>query len=102
MIHVIATIELEAGRRDDFLVEFHKFVADVRNEAGCIAYGPTIDTQTDIEAQQQKGSDVVTVVEQWEDVDTLKAHSVAPHMLEYRPKVKDMVRQMTLHILEPA
>ena len=102
MIHVIATIELQPGRRDDFLEEFHKIVAAVRNEDGCIAYGPTIDAQTDIDPQQQNGGDVVTVVEQWEDVDALKAHLVAPHMLEYRPKVQDMVRQMTLHILEPA
>jgi quinol monooxygenase YgiN len=102
MIHVIATIELQPGRREDFLAEFHKIVPAVRAEAGCIEYGPAVDADTDIAAQQRKGADVVTVVEKWESLDALKAHLVAPHMQEYRPRVKELVRQSTLHVLKPA
>ncbi len=37
-----------------------------------------------------------------ESVEHLKQHLVAPHMEEYRPKVKDMVVKTTLVILAPA
>ena len=102
MIHVIATIELQPGHRDDFLAEFQQLVPAVREEDGCIEYGPAVDAVSGIDAQQTKGADVVTVMEKWESIDALKAHLVAPHMQAYRPKVKEMVRGMTLHILEPA
>ena len=102
MIHVIATIEIADGQRDVFLKEFHKIVPAVRDEEGCIDYGPTIDSDTDIEKQTLKGINVVTVVEKWESKEALKAHLVAAHMAEYRERVKDLVLGMTLHILEPA
>ena len=101
MIYVIATAELQPGCRDKFLAEFHKIVTAVREEKGCIEYGPTVDAQTDIGSQLQTGADVVTIVEKWESVDALKAHLVAPHMQEYRPKVKDLVKNTSLHILQP-
>lgn len=101
MIHVIATIALNPGTRDHFLVEFQKIVAPVRAEAGCLDYGPTIDAESGIAAQGATRPDVVTVVERWESLEHLQAHLVAPHMLEYRPKVKDFVKSVTLQILEP-
>ena len=102
MIHVIATIELNEGRRDDFLEEFHKLVPLVHAEDGCIEYGPTVDAETDISAQPPRRADVVTVVEKWASLDHLKRHLAAPHMLAYRPKVKEMVVRTTLAILAPA
>lgn len=101
LIHVIATIELNAGTRDAFLAEFQKIVAPVRAEAGCLDYGPTIDTNTGIAAQGSVRPDVVTVVERWASLEHLQAHLVAPHMVEYRPKVKDFVKSVKLRILEP-
>jgi quinol monooxygenase YgiN len=102
MIHVIATIDLVEGSRQAFLVEFQKLVPLVRAEAGCIEYGPTIDVASGMGAQVPLRVNVVTVVEKWADLAALKAHSVAPHMQEYRPRVKDMVKSTTLQILEPA
>lgn len=102
MIFVIATIEVADGHRDQFLAEFRKIVPAVRQEAGCVEYGPAVDAVTDIEAQQTKGHNTVTVVEQWESVAALKAHLAAAHMQEYRQRVKPLVTGMTLHILEPA
>ncbi len=45
---------------------------------------------------------MTTIVEKWESVDALKAHLVAPHMVEYREKVKGMMQEFKLTILEPA
>ena len=102
MIYVIASIQLKPGTRDAFLAEFHRLVPKVRAENGCLDYGPTVDAQTDIAAQVPNRDDVVTIVEQWESLDALKAHLAAPHMAEYRGNVKDYVVGSTLQILQPA
>ena len=102
MIHVIATVELNPGTRDKFLAEFRKLIPDVKAEAGCIEYGPTIDAETDIAIQYKLGADRVVVVEKWETVAALKAHGVAPHMQAYRAKGKDYVKGMVLRVLSPA
>ena len=102
MIHVIATIELAPGTRDKFLMEFRKLVPEVKAEAGCIAYGPAIDAETDIPTQARIGLDKVVIVEQWESIAALKAHAVAPHMQAYRLRVKEFVKGMDLRVLAPA
>jgi quinol monooxygenase YgiN len=101
MIHVLATIEIAPGKRDAFLAEFRKLVPEVKAEDGCLEYGPAIDAETDISTQAHIGENKVVVVEQWENIDALKAHSVAPHMQAYRARVKDYVKGMELRILEP-
>jgi quinol monooxygenase YgiN len=102
MIHVIATIELVDGKRQAFLQEFRKLVPFVRAEAGCLEYGPAVDVASGIGAQVPLRENVVTVVEKWADLPALKAHLVAPHMQEYRPRVKEIVKSTTLQVLEPA
>ena len=102
MIHVIATIELAPGTRDAFLTEFRQLIPDVKAEAGCIAYGPAVDAETDIPTQARIGADKVVIVEQWESVAALKAHAVAPHMQAYRVRVKEFVKGMELRVLSPA
>ncbi|MDB5306498.1 MAG: antibiotic biosynthesis monooxygenase [Gemmataceae bacterium] len=101
MIHVIATIELAPGTRERFLEEFRKLYAPVRAEAGCIEYGAAVDEPTSSPAQVLAGEDVVVVVEKWESVEALAAHTAAPHMAEYRPRVKDFVRGVRLQVLRP-
>jgi quinol monooxygenase YgiN len=100
MIHVIATIELAEGKRDDFLAEFHAIVPLVLAEAGCLDYGPTVDVETVLPNVEPRPN-VVTVVERWESTDDLEAHLLAPHMVEYRKRVKNFVQAVQLHILEP-
>jgi quinol monooxygenase YgiN len=102
MLHVIATIELQPGQREKVLDEFRKIVPLVRAEKGCLAYGPTVDLATDISAQAPLQKDVVVVVEQWEDLDSLEAHLAAPHMTEYRPRVKPLIARAQLQVLAPA
>jgi quinol monooxygenase YgiN len=101
MIHVLATIELHPGRREAFLAEFAKIVPLVKAEAGCLEYGPAIDCHTDIPAQGPISKNTAVIIEKWESVEALKAHLVAPHMVEYRPKVRDYVVSTKLQILAP-
>lgn len=100
MLSVIAEIEVVDGKRDEFLDEFRKVVPLVLAEDGCVEYGPTVDAVTDIPAQIPGRDHVVTIVEKWESVDALKAHLVAPHMTEYRGRVKELVAGSVLRILD--
>jgi len=102
MIHVLATVQLTAGRRSEFLREFAALVPLVRAEQGCLEYGAAIDLPTQLPPQIPLRPDVVTVVEKWVDLPALEAHLVAPHMHEYRGRVKHLVQSTQLQILEPA
>ncbi len=102
MIHVLATIDLRPQTRDRFLDEFSGIVPAVLAEAGCIEYSAAIDLQTELTAQPPARVDVAVIVEKWSDLDALRAHLVAPHMLAYRERVKPYVLKSTLQILEPA
>ena len=102
MVHVIATIELTDGKRDPFLSEFHRIVPLVRAESGCLEYGPAVDLPTGVPAQTPVRNNVVTVIEKWADLDALRAHMTAPHMTEYRVRVKELVKSVQLQILQPA
>lgn len=102
MIVVLATIELQPGKRPEFLAEFRKIVPKVRAESGCLEYFPAIDTVSGLPAQGPTRDDMVVVVEKWESVPALEAHLIAPHMMEYRPKVKEFVKRVSLQILTPA
>jgi quinol monooxygenase YgiN len=102
MIYVIATIELNPGCKDDFLKIFKDNVPNVRAEKGCITYEPTVDVESGIPIQGELRSDVVTIVEAWNGLDDLQQHLKAPHMASYREKAKDLVKQITLQVLQPA
>jgi quinol monooxygenase YgiN len=101
MIHVIATISLRPGCRDEFLKHFLWVTPLVRAESGCIEYGASIDEPTSLKSQELIGQDAVVVVEKWASVAALEAHVAAPHMAEYRLKVKDQVVGVSLQILKP-
>lgn len=101
MIHVLAQIETAPEHRGDFLAEFAQVAILVRQEVGCIEYGAAVDVPTGIPVQNFLGENVVMIVEKWESIDHLKAHLVAPHMMDYRVRIKSFVRGVTLQVLEP-
>jgi quinol monooxygenase YgiN len=103
MIHVIATIEVAPGRRDDFLAAFQELVPDVRAETGCIEYGPAVDLATKVGVPPAAVRDnIVTVIEKWTSEEALSRHLDAPHMQRYRRTVKDLVASVVIRVMEPA
>ena len=82
MIHVLASIKVKPGKRDS-LIEHLKSTIDVDYH---------LDNQTFDE-------NMVTIIEKWENFDSLKKHMHAPHMLSYRENVKDLVENTSLKIL---
>jgi quinol monooxygenase YgiN len=101
MLHVIATITVKPGLRAEFLKHFAWVTPLVRAEDGCIEYGAGVDLETGISVQMPLRPDVVVVVEKWESVAHLRTHLAAPHMAEYRVKVREVVTNVTLQMLEP-
>ena len=102
MIHVIATVTVKSGKRDAFVAEFKRIVPLVHAEAGCIEYGPTVDIDSGMSVQGPLRENIAVIVEKWGSLNALKAHTQAPHMADYRIRVKDLVESVTLQILAPA
>ncbi len=102
MIHVLATININPGKRDEFVNIFKANVPNVLAEDGCIRYEPTIDFPSGFDRQPPLRGNTVVIIEAWESIDHLKAHLAAPHMATYREQVKDLVAGSELQILQPA
>lgn len=102
MIHVIANVELKPGCRAAYLEILLGNVAAVKAEKGCLVYEPTIDVETDIPIHEKHGDDFVTIIEAWEDIVALKNHFNEPHMLSYREKAKDLIKKVSIRVLQPA
>ena len=98
MIHVLASIKVKPGKRDILLENLKSNIPNVIKEKGCIEYNSTIDVDYQID-NQTFDENMVTIIEKWENFDTLKNHMLAPHMLSYRKKVKDLVENTSLKIL---
>ena len=101
MIHVIATIELNPGCREDFLRVLNENIPKVRAEEGCRAYEPTVDIEAGLPIPVAVRENVVTIVETWENIEALHAHLKTPHMAAYREAVKDWVSNLSLQVLQP-
>ncbi|TKB26981.1 antibiotic biosynthesis monooxygenase [Desulfopila sp. IMCC35006] len=101
MIHVIASIHVKDGRVAEFLEIFKANVPEVMREKGCVAYEPTVDVPTGLPPQELDGN-VVTIIEKWTNLEDLRAHLAAPHMLAYQKKVKNLVEKVALKVLEKA
>ena len=101
MVNVIASIEIKEGQLDQFLAIFNSNVPNVLAENGCIEYIPAVDIVTELSAQVLNKNEV-TVIEKWASMKDLQAHLSAPHMADYRIKVKDLVSKVTLKVLTSA
>jgi quinol monooxygenase YgiN len=98
MVHVMAVITAQPGKRADVLAEFNANVPNVLAEDGCIEYGATVDAERTPDAF---GPDTFVVVEKWESPAHLKAHAASDHMAAYAAKVKDMLADRKVHVLSP-
>jgi len=101
MISVIASVRVKPGKVSEFLAIFKANVPKVREEKGCIEYFPAVDIASGL-PPQVLDENMVIVIEKWESLDALRNHLVAPHMLAYKEKVKDLVEDVSLKVLQEA
>ena len=102
MIFILATVEVQPGKREEFLTLFKRLVPKVLAEEGCIEYAPMVDLPTQIGGQPPERRDALVVVEKWADLAAVERHLAAPHMAEFREASKSLRAGITLHILRPA
>jgi len=101
MIHVIAIVTTKPGQRDAVLQAFRANVPAVRAEQGCIEYEPSVDSAPALKFQTEMGPDTFVVIEKWESLEALEAHSVAPHMAAYSARTRDQIASRAIHVLSP-
>ena len=101
MLNVLASIQIKAGKVSEFIEIFNTNVENVRAEDGCIEYYSTVDLDADL-PPQVLDENVVTIIEKWKNLAALRAHLTAPHMLTYREKVKGIVENVSLKVLQEA
>jgi len=102
MINVIAIITTKPGKREEVLTAFSEIIPTVLEEEGCIEYEPTIDANDAPQIQTPLGLNSFVVVEKWSTVKTLDAHGKSAHMVAYGEKVKHLIEDRVIHILESA
>lgn len=100
MITVIASIQVVPDKLLEFVKCFKENVPNVLAEDGCIEYYPTVDIETGLEVQEVDPY-IVTIVECWDSIEALKLHLDAPHMKTYREQTKNLVKGVTLKVLQP-
>ena len=99
MIHVVAIITAQPGQRAAVLEAFHANMPAVHAEAGCVEYQPVIDAPDAGAMQAELGEDTFMVIEKWESLEALKAHSASPHMAAYGAKTRPMLASRVVHVL---
>jgi quinol monooxygenase YgiN len=99
MIHVVAILTAKPGRRGEVLEAFKANVPAVLAEDGCREYTAVVDVAG---ADPAFGPDTFLVVEKWESLAQLQAHAVAPHMRAFGERVRDLVAERAVHVLQAA
>lgn len=100
MIHVIAVITTKPDKRSLVLEAFHDNIPAVLAETGCIEYQPVIDAENAIAAQDSIGEDTFVVIEKWNTMADLEAHSKSAHMAAYAKKVGGYISDRKVHVLQ--
>ncbi len=102
MIHVIAVITARPGQRAALLDKFRKVMPLVHAEPGCVQYEPIVDLPGATSFQQPAGPDTYIVVERWESVEALRAHSGSAHMRDYNEDAASLIASRAIHVMTPA
>jgi quinol monooxygenase YgiN len=99
MLNVIATITIKESKAAEFRRVFIANVPNVLLEKGCLDYRLTTDFDTGFE-QQLLDVNTVTVIEQWNTFEDFKNHRLAPHMIEHKLNVQDIVETVSIKVLQ--
>ncbi len=81
-INVIATVEINEGKRDEYLAIFNANVPKVLTEDGCYEHNTTFDVEGSAleKITGPPRNNTVVTIEKWASLETLYAHLGAPHM----------------------
>jgi quinol monooxygenase YgiN len=86
---MIGHVTLKPGLRDRYIEAFQRIAPRVRAESGCIEYDLYIDAD-DPAFDNERRPDTVIIVEKWDSVAALQAHSKAEPVQELREQIRDL------------
>jgi quinol monooxygenase YgiN len=101
MIYGVVSVQVKADKLGEFLDLFKSNAVKVRQEKGCIQYFSLVDIDAGLPIQTFE-KNVVTILEQWENLEALHDHFAAPHMAVYFEKEKEFVEGVTVKMLQGA
>lgn len=101
MVHVIASIHPVEGKIGELLKMYEAFIPKVMEDKGCLMYLPAVDFDTEI-PNQSKEKGLITLIEQWENVEDFYAHLSAIHVIEFRESIAELVEQVSIKVLQSA
>jgi quinol monooxygenase YgiN len=99
MIHLVAVLTAKMGHRAALLAALNSVVPAVREEPGCIEYQAAIDLD---HSPAKFGADAVVVIEKWADQAALDAHNEGPALKEFQEKVRHVLAQADIYLLQNA
>jgi len=99
MIHVVAHVTLKPGNAPLFLREFRDLAVLVRQEPGCVDYFPAQDVNMDLSSQRLNPNSV-TILEKWTSRKALESHLRSGHMRGFEDRIRDIVLNIELSIVE--
>ena len=104
MIHVVAEITTQPGKRQEILDIYRAGLPDVLAEAGCVEYSIVVDAATvgPMHTQAKLGPDTFFTIEKWESLKHLEDHSSQPSMDDYHKNVVPLMSKRIVHFLENA
>lgn len=102
MINLIVTMLIKDGKMDEFIAECVKIRPLVLAEQGCIAYAYMAEIPTAMTRQEPVNPLRITLVECWESLEALDAHSKTGHMLAFTSRVKDLRESVVIRVGQPA
>ena len=99
MIHVVAIITANPGKRAAVLDLLRDNMPKVQAEKGCLEYAATVDAPNAGAFHAELGPDTFLCVEKWSSAEALAAHRAAPHMAAYATNTKPLVARRVIHVL---
>ncbi len=102
MIHIVVTMIVKPGRLPDFLAECKKLRPLVLAEPGCIEYVYTRDTASPLGIQEALDANRITLIEKWDSLAALQAHTEQAHMKDFGPRIQAMRESVTARVTELA
>ena len=80
MLQLIVTMDIKAGRMQEFLTVCETLRPEVLKEAGCLVYDYTREIPSPLASQEPIDANRITLLERWTSPEALKAHLETPHM----------------------
>ena len=94
MIVVVGRVRTDGERRDELVRVGQRVAAASREESGCLGYRLYADTEQ---------PDHYVFVEEWQDLDALRAHFATLHIAEFMRAVPGLIEglpDVSFHVVE--